>query len=190
MSDYTVVLYFVGYAVFLGITLYCIVGQLVLKAAAVGAYFFLASSVYFSVDSFKGWPSVETIREEVQVVWIDVDERDTVDESSIYVWTRKKPNDDPRVWYDPRHALEYFGELREPRAYRMPFTKEGAKFAKRAQRAIASGQKVMLEGEPEAGSSVPGAGKKAVRGDGGGGFTLGFDGITGKILNAFEVLRK
>ncbi len=194
LASNLVTIYMVAFAVLMALILYYVQGKMALKVSSVAVFFFIASSIYFSFNSYKGWPAETQFTGKAEVLWIDVAEGPTDEESSIFVWLKsgdlKYKKEIAKAWFDPRSALAYDPQG-YPRAFRLPYTKEGAKFADKAKRAIKEGGKVTLEikeeGESELKDGEESNGKK---GGSGQAFTLGRDDTTGVITNQVDGMQK
>jgi hypothetical protein len=191
VAESLTVVYMLAFAVLMGVVLFFVQGKWPLKLAAVGTYFFVASSVYFSFETYKGWPTGAEMDGRVRVLWIEVAEGESEADSSIFLWVKPPSKYKKQIdyaWFDPRSALAY-APSGYPRAFRIPYSKDAAKFADKAKRALAAGMEV----EIDMGDGT-GVGSDDKKGDGkayaDGSKTMGFDGVKGIILNPSAVMTK
>lgn len=119
--------------------------SMMLKLALITYTFAVASIVYFSFDTYKGWPTTDKA-ETGQILSISVVEPRGKLPGAIYFWA-----------LEPERELGFFeklytyrSDLREaPRGYWVPYTKQSAKQFREAQEAIENGMVVMIEGQSE-----------------------------------------
>lgn len=138
--------------------LYFTKGHLVGKFVLVAALFVFASAIYYSFESYKGWPTEEKVISG-QLVWAQVREPE-----AIYIWV----NDDvkpPNNWFEEN--LRYVPPNRVvPRAYKLPFSKDTAKEYMDAINAIKNGDYVRIEyGVERDEYNAAGNGKRQLEGD-------------------------
>jgi len=144
------IIYCVAYAVLLCSTLYFVPAKYALKTVVVAASFFLASSIFFSMESYKGWPVGGVEKERARLLSVIIEEPDDKQEGAIYIWIVRN-----HKWMltgmellDPRVALRYSGE-NQPRAHKLPYTQEDASGFRKAQKAIEEGMYVEIFGDKE-----------------------------------------
>jgi hypothetical protein len=144
------------------------------KAAMILLSLYFCLSVGFSVSEFMGWPTRNNLPEKFFVHWLVVDEPDskTGDEGNIYIWLKKNPDVDNEhdSWED--YLLSFYDGDSQPRAYRMPYTRDLHEQAQEAIGMIRQGKGVGgtregLEGEGE------GEGEGTAKSKGAGGSNTG-----------------
>lgn len=121
-----------------------------LKLLTVTYLFFVASAMYFSLDTYKGWPTSEKVKEGV-LVFVIVDEPTEVSEGAIYIWVRD--SEVKFFWY------QWIGYTPkdEPRSFILPYTKQTAKTFREAKKKIEEGKFVLLEEESEPSNELNGS---------------------------------
>lgn len=114
------------------------------KLLTVTYLFFVASAMYFSLDTYKGWPTNEKVKEGI-LTFVIIDEPTEVSEGAIYIWVRN--SEVKFFWYQ---WLGY-SPKDEPRSFVLPYTKQTAKKFREAKKNLEEGKFVLLEEgkEPE-----------------------------------------
>ena len=109
-----------------------------LKLIVITYLFLISSGIYFSFDTYKGWPSREKIERGMLVMSLTIEPSET-QKGAIYLWVIPEEKETGFLTYD-------FGMI-APRSYYIPYTKQSAtKFAE-ANEKIKQGFLVMIEGE-------------------------------------------
>jgi hypothetical protein len=115
-------------------------------------------AVWASLSSYKGWPTTERPPTKSLVYWTLIREPDPKhgDPGAIYVWV--KPLDGAKAAPNP---LGYVPPDGEPRAYRLPYSRELHFGLQSAQRAIQEGRPIVLDLSdatqgPQGGNAPPG----------------------------------
>lgn len=163
------------------------------KCVVVVGLFVAASAVYFSFESYKGWPSDQRRPDTVTLLWVEIYEPKGSDPGHIVIMVRS----DSTSIREESGIFDYVPLYDAPRLYEVPYDREAATFYSKAQEAIMGGNVVTLE-NGGGGSSVDGARGEAeagdaAEGDGGGDAALDYldrDDTTMRIVSPFEVLRK
>jgi len=145
-------------------------GHWLVKALVISFVLYFCISIDFSLENLLGWPSDQSLPEKFQVHWIEIKEpnKKTKELGCIYVWaTNSSKFYKKDGWDDWRKVFMSFQSYdpREPRAYRLSYSKEDHKKAQRAVELIKGGNKV-------GGGNGKGKGKgkgKGGKGDGDGG---------------------
>lgn len=127
-----------------------------IKLLAATYLFFVASAMYFSLDTYKGWPTSEKIERGVLTAVI-VDDPSEESEGAIYIWVRN--TEVKFYWYQ---WLGYTPS-NEPRSFVIPYTKESAKKFRDAKKSIEEGKYVILE--PSESEGVDGDGENSEQAD-------------------------
>lgn len=132
------------------------------KLALIAGSFYIASAIYFSFDSYMGWPAPLTENtvptNKLQVVWALISEPTQATPGLIEVWVLPDVriyNDKGvaeskklEAWYDHFAPWKVFGYspkyLNMPRAFDIPYTREYAEKMSNAQQAIQEGSDVYI----------------------------------------------
>lgn len=163
-----------------------------IAAIIIGCGFSIA--VFNSLHSYKGWPSVEDTPNKFMIKWVVVNEPDKSkgEEGDIFIWTARPPADllkDGDI-EDP-NFLYYTGASHEPRAYRLPYSKELHKTMQKAQEALKKGQPVMVDKTSAGQKGQEGNGKKGDGKEGQGkAGPKGKDGNKGEALGSWNFSKK
>lgn len=133
--------------------------NIILKVVVATYLFFVASAIYFSLESYKGWPSVEMAENGI-ITSIIIDE--PVDDSAgaIYIWVRNTDTD--IKWYQ----WVGYKPTKAPRAFVIPYTKETAKTFKEAKKSIEDGKVVLIQPNDDPVSDSDANGKNGKQPDG------------------------
>jgi len=97
-------------------------------------------ALYYAVPNFMGWPTLESIPDDSQVLAIRIKEPDPKrnDPGAIYFWVNTKPGSkSPEqtlvARLNPKNVFSYSGET-DPRVYKLPYSRETHKAILEAQR--------------------------------------------------------
>jgi hypothetical protein len=138
MTGFYLVVALVVYALLSAATLYY--KSSILKLAMITYTFLLASLVYFSLESYKGWPT-RTAATEGQVVAIQIIEPSPTDPGAIYFWVFGQAD---LTWWEKIYT--YTSDLSDPpRAYYLPYSKQAAERFAEARDALEEGMVVNIE---------------------------------------------
>ena len=143
-------------------------GHWLIKASVISFVLYFCVSIDFSLENLLGWPSNQSLPEKFQVHWIEIKEpnKKTREQGAIYVWaTNLNQTDKEEGWDGWRRLFVSFNNYdpREPRAYRLAYSKQDHEEAEKALGFLKGGSKV-------GGGNGKGKGKgKGGKGDGEGG---------------------
>lgn len=127
--------------------------------------------IWQSLESYRGWPTLADPPDKTILLWALMEEPSKDDPGAIYVWLApyEKPNEQ-EGWFG------YSPRPQEPRAYRMPYTRNRHEQLEKANEMIRQGKIVVLDlTKPgKGGSGQPGedgrtGGTDRNRGEGGSG---------------------
>lgn len=125
------------------------------KLVAITYLFFISSGIYFSFDTYKGWPSKDKLDKGYLVYSITIEPDDQQD-GAIYYWAI--PDEDQEI-----SAIEKFFtykfEITAPRSYYLPYSKEAASMFGEANEKIKQGYIVEINGEKSSEQAAGGEGK-------------------------------
>lgn len=146
--------------------------------------FLISSGVYFSFDTYKGWPSGEKLERGYLISSITI-EPTAEDKGGIYYWAM--PEETEKNFLDS--LLSYSFERIAPRSFYLPYSQQAAdKFAE-ANEKIKEGYIVEIGGEDD----IKSDGGKPEEGDGegaGSGDQENYNVPHLKIIPPHEILRK
>lgn len=132
-----------------------------LKLAVITYLFLISSGIYFSFDSYKGWPSRDKIDRGMLVISLTVEPSET-DKGAIYLWVIPEEKETGFL----EKILTYNFGMIAPRSYSIPYSKQSASQFAEANEKIKQGYLVMIEGE-EPDQQAEGEGnKQQEQGDG------------------------
>lgn len=187
MTGFNLVIVLVIYAVLSTAQMYK--KSLLLKLAAVTYMFAVASVVYFSFETYKGWATVDkpTKGELISVYIVDPRGKNP---GAIYFWVVGKEELD---LLEKLYTYVPDGE-QHPRAHSLPYSKRVADKFREAQEALEGGMIVTLESMESLGRGEPSAAKpgkkKGDEKDGSGGDTDDYDVPHFKIEDPSQRLEK
>ena len=97
-----------------------------IKATMIMLSLYFCLSVGFSIAEFMGWPTDDKLPPKFLLHWAVIQEPDVKlgDEGSIYVWARpiNESEIEHKEWND--YLLSFYDGKSEPRAYRIPYSRE------------------------------------------------------------------
>jgi len=145
------------------------------KLPVIAGTLYFAAVVWYSVDSYLGWPSQHHPPRKFQLHWAMVDEpmKGEEEQGGIYLWlTKMRHEDDQKAVksWEPYVSWLGYEQVKSPRVYRVPYNRELHKQMAKAQSMLKKGQKVIGEFAPgKQGKFGDGKGKgKGKGGDGDG----------------------
>jgi hypothetical protein len=136
----------VGFCLLFGLLLWFVIGsrgRWTVKLAAIAASSVFTFMVWDALDTFSGWPTQQSPPERALLVSSTVDEP-----RAIYVWL--VPSNEPR-------PLAYRADEREPRSYRLPYSRQLHAQVDVANTLARQGRQVEIRRVP----SAPGDGRTA-----------------------------
>lgn len=113
-----------------------------LKLIVVTYLFLVSSAIYFSFETYKGWPSSDKIIKGTLVAVEIIDPSDT-HEGAIYLWVYDEKKE-PTLY---QKIFHYSSNMIAPRAYSIPYTKNTKATFENAKKQIENGMTVELDGE-------------------------------------------
>jgi hypothetical protein len=154
-------------------------GWWLLKLPVIAATLYFGIAVWYSVDSYLGWPSTQYPPRQFQLHWALVNEpaKGGNDPGGIYLWLSKmKHEDDKKIektWEKWFTWLGYEQDTQSPRVYIVPYSRPLHEQMQKAQEMLKKGRKIIGEfvpGEPgQVGEEGDGKGKgKGGKGKGNG----------------------
>lgn len=155
ITGFNLVLFLLGFA-----TLYCI--QLIfnrsifIKILAITYLFVVSSGMYFSFDTYKGWPSDRKETKGV-LVYALVIEPTSEKEGSIYLWI--VPEKSKETSFITNLTTYNYPHDTAPRSYRLKYNNKLSSAVNNALEQIQNGQMVTIEmeGAENGGASIEGS---------------------------------
>lgn len=123
----------IGFALVAGLLLWFVIGsrgRWWLKLPVIAASCAFTFLVWAALDSFSGWPTAQTPPRRALLLASSVDEP-----RAIYVWLVEPSEPGP---------LEYHPDGAEPRAYRLPYSRQLHEEVEKASKLASGGQRVEL----------------------------------------------
>ena len=114
-----------------------------LKLVNVTVLIIISSAVYFTFETYKGWPTIEKLHEKARVMAVIIDPPvKGVTEGAIYYWVLEKNRDENFF----NKVFRYQPTLpKAPRSYHLPYTPEAEREFSKAQQALQNGDIVMMD---------------------------------------------
>lgn len=159
--------------------------SLILKLTIVTYLFLISSGVYFSFETYKGWPSKEKLNHGYLVYSLIV-EPSKEEPGAIYYWAVPEKEELSSV----RKFFTYNFELTAPRSYYLPYSKKTASDFAEANQKIKDGYVVEIGGEETKESGDGGTQKKGVGNGTSDGEQENYDVPHLTIISPDEILRK
>jgi len=152
-------------------------GQWWLKMVFVSGILYFAICMWFSLGDLSGWPTNKAVPEKFLVHWMLVREGakdNPKDTGHIYVWLTeldeedKPKEEEPNPWILPFVSKQ---KASEPRAYRLPYSKQLHEQAAQVMQMLRAGKQVVgkrgdLAGDAGGGGEGEGKGKGKGKGKG------------------------
>lgn len=157
--------------------------SLILKVLNITYLFVVATGIYFTFESYKGWSTVEKLNEGYMIATMTVEPSPT-DKGAIYYWA---VSTEPDTGF-----FKYTQAPSAPRAYVIPYSKEAAQQFADAAAKLKEGYVVMIsKGQADAKNNDEGEGKE---GDGekanGGDIIKDYEVPHLEIVSPDQILRK
>lgn len=140
MTGFNLVLALIVYAVLSTIPLYK--KSLLIKLVTITYVFVIASLVYFSFETYKGWPTADRAEKEQQLLAVHIVDPRGKNPGAIYYWVSgaEEPTHLERLYvYFPSEVDS------PPRAHHTPYSKKKADKFREAQQALEDGMLVTIE---------------------------------------------
>lgn len=134
------VLLLIGFAILYTLQIF-IARSFTLKFFVVTYLFVVSSAIYFSFDSFKGWPSDEKIHK-AYLLAVHIVQPSPQNKGGIYVWTLEERKE-PRIF----EKLFGLNNVDVPRSYYLPFSTKGEQAFAEAENQLKKGMFVILDGD-------------------------------------------
>lgn len=150
-------------------------------------YLFLASSaIYFSFDTYKGWPSHDKIQKGI-LVSVDILQPTDSHDGAIYLWVYDEKRDSSFV----QEIFGYAPAVPAPRAYVIPYSEnakgvfeDARKQIERGMTVEVTGEKALSEGEEQDGEKTDENANASMSG------SEKYDAPSIRIIPPDEILRK
>lgn len=162
-------------------------GRNIFLKLVVVTYLFLASSaVYFSFDTYKGWPSEEKIQKGI-LVSVEIIQPSDDHKGAIYLWIYDEKRDATFI----QKVFGYSTIIPAPRAYAIPYSESAKGMFEDAKKQIemgmtveVTGEKALVEGEEREGGETDENANASMSG------TEEYDAPSIRIIPPNEILRK
>lgn len=178
----------IGFAILYTIQLF-VARSFFLKLLVITYLFAVSSAIYFSFDSYKGWPADEKIKK-AYLLAVHIVQPSSSSEGKIYIWTLPE-NKEQNILYS---IFNFISTDDMPRAYIIPFSQKNEEEFTEAQEELEKGMVVILEGETtnKSNNTVNGNenNDKNVTGEGNGGSDEDYGGPRITIVSPDQVMRK
>lgn len=97
--------------------------------------------IWSAIVSYQGWPTTQQTPQKALLLQAIVREPEPDNPGAIYLWLLPLSDE----VHDTESFLQYAGSLGEPRAYRLPYTREMHQMVEKAQAKMREGKPVVLE---------------------------------------------
>jgi hypothetical protein len=134
----------------------------ILKLINVTVLVCIASAVYFTFETYKGWPTIEKQNEKARVFAVLIEPPvKGENDGAIYYWVIERKVEDS-FW---NKVFRYESDMpNSPRSYFIPYSPEAEKVFSRAQQALENGEIVFMDPNDESKDGT-GDGKKPGQGE-------------------------
>lgn len=132
-----------------------------LKLINVTVLVFISSAVYFTFETYKGWPTLEKLHDKARVFGIIIEPPvKGKSDGAIYYWVVEKE----RVTTSFERIFRYVPTMpNAPRSYHLPYSPEAEKKFAEAQQALQEGKVVLMDPNDQ---QSEGGGKEGDQGNG------------------------
>lgn len=113
-----------------------------LKIITVTYLFLISSALYFSFETYKGWPTQQTIKK-AYLVSVEIIQPSKEFPGAIYLWVYDQPEENTNSILN----VFSYSDKNAPRAYYLPFTQGASDNFTEAKKQIENGMVVELNGE-------------------------------------------
>lgn len=157
-----------------------------LKIITVTYLFLISSALYFSFETYKGWPTQQSIKK-AYLVSVEIIQPSKEFPGAIYLWVYDQPEENTN---NIGNIFSY-NDKNAPRAYYLPFTQSSSDKFSEAKKQIEKGMVVELNGDVK----QPVEGEEQEGGESGDGNKSDSDGDdykvpSIKIISPTDILRK
>lgn len=139
MTGFNLVIALVVYGVLSAMSFYY--KSALMRAVLITYTFVVASLVYFSFETYKGWPSRDLVTKGNLISVYIVDPRGS-EKGGIYFWVEEERE---LTWLENLYVYVPSDMDTPPRAHYLPYSKPAAKKFQQAQQALESGMTVKIE---------------------------------------------
>ena len=150
-----------------------------LKMMAITAVMYFGVSLWYSMNTYLGWPSRADMPPKYMVYWAFVQEPSKVDNTpgAIYFWVRELEKEEKNPWL---YALQYQGDNKDPRVFRADYSRELHQQVQQMTQGIKKGQVFIGGKNAPKGKGGKGKGKGEGKPGHGRGHGPGYKGDSGK----------
>jgi len=113
-----------------------------LKIITVTYLFLISSALYFSFETYKGWPTQHSIKK-AYLVSVEIIQPSKDFPGAIYLWVYDQPEEKPNSIVN----IFSYSDKNAPRAYYLPYTQSSNDKFNEAKKQIENGMVVELNGE-------------------------------------------
>lgn len=118
-----------GFVILAAILLWFIIGSKGywwLKFITIAFVMYFGIALWYSIDSYLGWPSRDDMPPKYMIYWAHIQEPDkkSDDDGAIFFWVRELETSEQTAYL---HVLDYQANKKDPRVYRIPYSREAHK---------------------------------------------------------------
>ena len=157
-----------------------------LKLIVVTYLFLVSSAIYFSIDTYKGWPSSDKILKGTLVA-VEILEPNDTHEGAIYLWVYDEDRD-----MNILQRVFGYSDSKAPRSYMIPYSQQTSDEFTEAKNQLEAGMVVELYGEKKKGIGNEEAkeGEPDEKGNTSASYVESYDVPRIKIISPDQILRK
>ena len=130
-----------------------------IRLSLIFAGFWAASAYYFHIDTLRGYPTSEDVKE-ARMVAIEVIKPSEKDVGGIYIWAFEKEKE--RTWLDQVYGIN--SSFETPRSFRLPYTKENERKYSNLKKKMKEGN-IVVKQKSKKGKSKSGSGSQNLDGE-------------------------
>ncbi len=157
-----------------------------LKIVTITYLFLISSAVYFSFETYKGWPTQQPIKK-AYLVAVEIIQPSDKGEGAIYLWVYDEERE-----MNILQSIFGYSDSRAPRSYTIPYSQKASDEFTEAKKQIEEGMVVELDGEKKKGNGNEEAkdGEPDEQGNASASYVEGYDVPRIKIIPPDQILRK
>lgn len=157
-----------------------------LKILTVTYLFLISSAVYFSFETYKGWPTQQPI-EKAYLVSVEIIQPSDTFKGAIYLWVYDEERD-----MNILQSIFGYSDKKAPRSYTIPYSQKANADFSEAKKKLEEGMVVELNGEKKKGTNSDEAkdGESDKQGNASSSYVEDYDVPKINIIPPDQILRK
>lgn len=157
-----------------------------LKIVTITYLFLISSAVYFSFETYKGWPTQQSIKK-AYLIAVEIIQPSDKDKGAIYLWVYDEERD-----MNILQSVFGYSDSKAPRSYTIPYSQQTSDEFTEAKNQLEAGMVVELYGDKKKGIGNEEAkgGEPDDKGNTSASYVESYDVPRIKIISPDQILRK